>query len=146
MRRSKNQIIYSALPGQFITFSSNGSDKDSCKRANQCVINIQKWNTREIKEDEIYFPKIIGQIKMDLSHFIKSADQPNIDMDQNFKNFLANTKKNYKFLEVNNEKVNDYVKYDENFTNQVFGHINPKLFYCPKCRKNKKFKIRHRYL
>ena len=73
MRRSKNQIIYSALPGQFITFSSSKSDNENCKRANQCVINIKKWNTKRISEDEIYFPKIVGQIKMDLKNFIKSA-------------------------------------------------------------------------
>ena len=54
MRRSKNQIIYSALPGQFITFSSNRSDKENCKRANQCVINVRKWNTKRIeKKDDI---------------------------------------------------------------------------------------------
>ena len=52
MRRSKNQIIYSALPGQFITFSSSKSDRENCKRANQCVINIKKWNTKRISEDD----------------------------------------------------------------------------------------------
>ena len=52
MRRSKNQIIYSALPGQFITFSSNRSDKENCKRANQCVINVRKWNTKRIEKNE----------------------------------------------------------------------------------------------
>ena len=141
MRRSKNQIIYSALPGQFITFSSNRSDKENCKRANQCVINVRKWNTKRIEKNEIYFPKIVGQIKMDLMNFQNSEDNKNIDMDNNFKNFLMNNKENYNFLEVNNEKVNDYVKHDDNLTNQVFGNINPKLFYCPKCRKSKKFKI-----
>ena len=133
MRRSKNQVIYSALPGQFITFSSSKSDKENCKRANQCVINIKKWNTKRISENEIYFPKIVGQIKMDLKNFINSPDKPNVDMDNNFKNFLGNGKNNYKFLEINNEKVNDFVKNDENLTNQIFGYINPKLFYCPKC-------------
>lgn len=140
MRRSKNQIIYSALPGQFITFSSSKSDRENCKRANQCVINIKKWNTKRISEDEIYFPKIVGQIKMDLKNFIKSADKDYIDMDKNFKNFFGNSKENYKFLEINNEKVNDFVKNDENLTNQIFGYINPKLFYCPKCGRVKNLK------
>jgi len=63
MRRSKNQIIYSALPGQFITFSSSRRDKENCKRADQCVINVRKWNTKRIEKNEIYFPKIVGQIK-----------------------------------------------------------------------------------
>ena len=91
-------------------------------------------------EDEIYFPKIVRQIKMDLKNFIKSADKDYIDMDKNFKNFLGNSKENYKFLEINNEKVNDFVKNDENLTNQIFGYINPKLFYCPKCGKVKNLK------
>lgn len=47
MRRSKNQIIYSALPGQFITFSSSKSDRENCKRANQCVINIKNGTPKE---------------------------------------------------------------------------------------------------
>lgn len=77
---------------------------------------------------------------MDLKNFIKSADKDYIDMDKNFKNFLGNSKENYKFLEINNEKVNDFVKNDENLTNQIFGYINPKLFYCPKCGRVKNLK------
>ena len=129
MRRSESQSLYSALPGAYINYSSSLSDGFLNKQFDRKVIRISHWNTRKIDESDIYYPKIVSQIKPDLRDFLNSENS-NIDLDGPLKNFFnENQQRKVCFCEANTD-----------VENQIYGHLNPKMFYCPKCGKIKNLK------
>lgn len=129
MRRSESQSLYSALPGAYINYSSSSSDGFMSKQFDRKVIKISHWNTRRIDESDIYYPKIVSQIKPDLRDFLNS-DNSNVDLDGPLKNFFnENQQRKVCFCEANTD-----------VENQIYGHLNPKMFYCPKCGKIKNLK------
>ena len=123
MKRSESQSLYNALPGAYITYTCNAKDSFRYKQADKTVLKIEYWKTKEIDISDVYYPKIVSQIIPDLLNF-KSDSNSNIKVDGSL-NQLRNNRKQVEFLEVKNFK-------DENKV-QIVGHINPKMFYCPKC-------------
>ncbi len=129
MRRSESQSLYSALPGAYINYSSSSSDGFAFKQFDRKVIKIDHWEIKRIDESDIFYPKIVSQIKPDLKEFL-SSEKDNIDLDTPLRNFF-NEKQERKvcFCEANIDSKN-----------QIYGHLNPKMFYCPKCGKIKNLK------
>ena len=123
MKRSESQSLYKALPGAYITYTSNDKDSYRCKSADKTVLKINYWITEELKIEDIYYPKIVSQIVPEILNF-KNKDYPNVKVDNRLMN-LNRANKQIKFLEVKNFK-------DEKKL-QIIGHIDPKLFYCPRC-------------
>ncbi|MBR1883814.1 MAG: hypothetical protein IJ809_02550 [Clostridia bacterium] len=127
MKRSESQSLYNALPGACITFSSNASEGRVKKLADKKVLKISYWNTKNIKKEDIYYPKIVSQIIPDLYNF-RSDRNENVNVDGLLKNlFNTEYRDRINFLEID----------DTIEKNQIVGHIFPLLFYCSKCGKIK---------
>lgn len=128
MKRSESQALYNALPGECITYTSNSGKSIEKKYANKKSLKIEYWNARSIDKEDIYYPKIVSQILPDLYDF-KSEINERVQVEAPLKNLLDN--KQYRdrvnFLEIK--------QYNEG--TQIFGHIFPKMFYCPECGKIK---------
>ena len=127
MKRSESQSLYNALPGAYITYTCNAKDSKKNKQADKTVLKIKYWNTKDIEIDDIYYPKIVSQILPDIFNF-KSDTNSHVEVDGTLNNLKTN-RKQVNFLEIKKYK-------DENII-QIVGHIDPKLFYCPKCGKIK---------
>ena len=129
MRRSESQSLYSALPGAYINYSSNPSEGSIFKDFDRRVIRIAYWNTRPISESDIYYPKIVSQILPDLYTF-SDTEKTNVSLDGSLSNLFHDNQRS---------KVN-FCEADIDQDTQIIGHINPKMFYCPKCGKIKNLK------
>ena len=129
MRRSESQSLYSALPGAYINYSSNPSEGSIFKDFDRRVIRVAYWNTRPISESDIYYPKIVSQILPDLYTF-SDTEKINVSLDDSLSNLFHDNQRS---------KVN-FCEADIDQDTQIIGHINPKMFYCPKCGKIKNLK------
>ena len=123
MKRSESQSLYNALPGAYITYTCNARDSLKYKQADKTVLKIEYWKTDEIDIGDVYYPKIVSQIIPDIVNF-KSDSNNKVEVDGSLLNLNRN-RKQVEFLEVHNYKNEDRT--------QIYGHINPKMFYCPKC-------------
>ncbi len=127
MKRSESQSLYNALPGACITYTSNSNESKEKRYTDKKSLKITYWKSRKIDKEDIYYPKIISQILPDLYDF-KSETNEKVKLDGLLANLLNKEyRERVNFLEVN--------PYNEG--TQIFGHIFPKLFYCPKCGKIK---------
>ena len=127
MKRSESQSLYNALPGAYITYTSGAKDSSKHKAADKTVLKIAYWKVKQIKKDDIYYPKIVSQILPDLANF-KSETNDKITVDTKLLNLYKN-RSQVAFVEALRFK-------DEN-NPQIIGNVDPKLFYCPKCGKIK---------
>ena len=123
MKRSESQSLYNALPGAYITYTCNARDSLKYKQADKTVLKIEYWKTDEIDIGDVYYPKIVSQIIPDIVNF-KSDSNNKVEVDGSLLNLIRN-RKQVEFLEAHNYKNEDRT--------QIYGHINPKMFYCPKC-------------
>ena len=123
MKRSESQSLYNALPGAYITYTCNARDSLKYKQADKTVLKIEYWKTDEIDIGDVYYPKIVSQIIPDIVNF-KSDSNNKVEVDGSLLNLIRN-RKQVEFLEAHYYKNEDRT--------QIYGHINPKMFYCPKC-------------
>ena len=130
MKRSESQSLYSALPGAYINYSCSASDGTLHRQFDRKVIRISHWNTHTIKEDDIYYPKIVSQIQSDLRDFNDSGNNK-ITLDGPLATLLRKDQ---------HKKVN-FCEADLESQHQIYGHLNPKMFYCPKCGRIKNLKV-----
>lgn len=137
MKRSETQSLYKALPGQYISYDFSPIEK-STFLADKAVIRIAYWNKEEISPDEIYPPKIVDQVCSNLSDFFESQNSMVI-IDPPIQTLISSGHKGYKtrvrFVQaiVNKNKTSN----NDNETPQIYGNINPKMYYCKKCGKIK---------
>ena len=123
MKRSESQSLYNALPGAYITYTCNARDSLKYKQADKTVLKIEYWKTDEIDIGDVYYPKIVSQIIPDIVNF-KSDSNNKVEVDGSLLNLIRN-RKQVEFLEAHYYKNEDRT--------QIYGHINPKMFYCHKC-------------
>lgn len=123
MKRSEGQSLYNALPGAYISFTSSNKEDYKHKISDKAILKINYWKTKNIDIKDIYYPKVVSQIIPDLINF-KSESNLNVKADGKLMN-LVNNKKQVVFSEI--------IKYEDEDKYQIIGHIDPKLFYCPKC-------------
>lgn len=69
MKRSESQSLYSALPGAFITYTSNSKESIEKSYADKKSLRITYWKSKKIDKEDIYYPKIVNQILTDLCNF-----------------------------------------------------------------------------
>ena len=134
MKRSESQSLYKALPGQYISYELSPIEKSQL-RADNAVIKVAFWNKKDIDKGEIYPPKIVDQVCSDLSDFFQ-VQNPSVEIEGAIQSLITSSHKGYKtrvrFVEA---RVSDN-DYEDNFA-QIYGNINPKMFYCEKCGKIK---------
>ena len=89
MKRSESQSLYNALPGAYITYTSNAKDSRKHKAADKTVLKIRYWKVKAIEKDDIYYPKIVSQILPDLANF-SSETNDKITVDGKLLNLYNN--------------------------------------------------------
>lgn len=138
MKRSESQSLYKALPGQYISYEMDRSEAATLKR-DKAVIKVSYWNKKEIESNDIYKPKIVNQIYSSIADFLQAINndhKSNIDIDGPIMQLITSSEKTrVRFVEA---KLH-FHSYDgvEIQKPQIFGHVNPKMFYCGKCGKIK---------
>ena len=136
MKRSESQSLYKALPGQYISYELSAIEKSQLPRE-KAVIKISFWNKKDIDPNEIYIPKIVNQVCSNLIDFIHAGQEDqgaSVEIDGPIMSLITSeAKSRVRFVQA---KVNNNPFSKEEMA-QIYGHINPKMFYCEKCGKIK---------
>ncbi len=131
MRRSETQSLYKALPGQYLSYELSPSERARLSR-DSAVIKIAFWNKKETSGNGIYPPKIANQVYSSMSDFVESKNSQ-VSIDKPLLQLVTSkTKTRVLFVEAKTSES----EFDNN-TTQIYGNINPKMFYCEKCGKIK---------
>ena len=137
MKRSETQSLYKALPGQYISYELSPIERAQLSRE-KAVIKISYWNKTEINPDEIYKPKIVNQVCSNLLDFLHAEQEDqgsSIEIEGAIRTLINSSSKNrVRFVQARTNSY-DYGRKDD--ISQIYGHINPKMFYCDKCGKIK---------
>lgn len=131
MKRSESQSLYKALPGQYISYEMSPLEKRQLMR-DKAVIKISFWNKNDINKDDIYKPKIVNQVSSNMSDFMlaEQEDQSSsVEIDGPLWSLIKSIEKTR--VRLVQATVDESIFRDT--PSQIFGHINPKMFYCQKC-------------
>ena len=133
MKRSESQSLYKALPGQYLSYDFSPAERARLAWG-KAVVKIAYWNKKEIGSDEIYKPKIVNQVYSNMLDFIRAEQDEqgaSIDIDGALRTLVEDGyKSRVRLVEA---KADERGLINREETAQIFGHINPKMFYCSKC-------------
>ena len=134
MKRSENQSLYKALPGQYISYEMSPLERKKL-HFDKAVIKISFWNKTDVSSDEIYKPKIVNQVASSMSDFLMAQqDDSGSSYEIDGPLWALITSQDKTRVRLMQAKISDSQFNDDS---QIFGQINPKMFYCQKCGKIK---------